>query len=80
MSHKPATLTVPERIPMKTDYDRHLGKDVTIFLTNGVKLTGVVAILEPKSLWLTREGQGQSVFYPSIATIMPKSEAPGNHL
>lgn len=55
---------------MKTDYERHIGNPVTIFLTNGVKLQGVIASLEPKSLWLTRDGVGQSVFYPAIATIM----------
>lgn len=59
---------------MKIDYDRHLDNQVTIFLTNGVKLTGTVKVIEPLSLWLVRDGMGQSVLKHAIATIMEQPQ------
>ena len=44
---------------------------VTMFLTKGVKLQGVITWFDNFSLLLRREGQVQLVYKHSISTIMP---------
>ena len=48
-------------------------RPVTIFLTNGVKLNGVVGGFDLFSVLLRREGHSQLVFMHAIATIVPVS-------
>lgn len=50
---------------------RHEGKSVLIFLTNGVKLSGILAEANEAAIWLVREGQGQTIYYHAMATIAP---------
>jgi len=45
---------------------------VTIFLVNGVKLTGEVACFDGFSLLFRRDGHSQLVYKHAIATIMPQ--------
>jgi sRNA-binding regulator protein Hfq len=45
---------------------------VTVFLTNGVKLSGTLRKATHSSLMLVRDGVSQEVFLQSIATIMPQ--------
>ncbi len=44
---------------------------VTIFLTSGVKLQGVVASFDNFCLQLKRDGQSQLIYKHAISTIMP---------
>ncbi|MBL8559290.1 MAG: TIR domain-containing protein [Hyphomonadaceae bacterium] len=44
---------------------------VTIFLVNGVKVMGKINAIDPFTLYLTREGQSQTVYLHTISTIMP---------
>jgi host factor-I protein len=44
---------------------------LTIFLVNGVKLTGVVTSFDSFCLLLRRDGQAQLVYKHAISTIMP---------
>lgn len=46
---------------------------VTVFLTNGVKLSGILTWFDEESLTLTRDGITQLVFRHAISTIMPDS-------
>jgi host factor-I protein len=45
---------------------------LTIFLVNGVKLTGVVTWFDSFSVLLRREGHSQLVYKHAISTIMPQ--------
>ncbi|MEI8296327.1 MAG: RNA chaperone Hfq [Alphaproteobacteria bacterium] len=45
---------------------------LTVFLVNGVKLTGEVASFDVFSLLFRREGHSQLVYKHAIATIMPQ--------
>lgn len=45
---------------------------VTIFLTNGVKLSGVITLDSDLSMTLARDGVTQLVMKHAIATIMPQ--------
>jgi host factor-I protein len=45
---------------------------LTIFLVNGVKLTGVVTWFDNFSVLLRREGHSQLVYKHAISTIMPQ--------
>lgn len=52
-----------------------LSKDkvaVTVFLVNGVKLTGHIVAFDDNSLLLGREGHMQLVYKHAISTIMPE--------
>lgn len=51
----------------------YLGKDVTVFLINGVKLSGVITKANAQSLKLSRDGTTQTVFYHAVATILPSN-------
>lgn len=53
---------------------RNKKEEVTIFLTNGVKLQGVIVEVSTDSLTLKRDGITQLVFRQAIATILPKTE------
>ena len=44
---------------------------VTIFLSNGVKLQGVVSWFDNFCVLLRRDGQAQLVYKHAISTIMP---------
>jgi host factor-I protein len=44
---------------------------LTIFLTNGVKLTGIVTSFDHYCVFLRRDGHSQLVFKHAISTIMP---------
>ena len=44
---------------------------LTIFLVNGVKLTGVVTSFDSFCVLLRRDGQAQLVYKHAISTIMP---------
>ena len=44
---------------------------VTIFLTNGVKLSGRIAIVWDDGLCLYRDGMAQMVMAHAVSTIMP---------
>ena len=44
---------------------------LTVFLVNGVKLTGTVSSFDNFSLLLNREGHCQLVYKHAISTIMP---------
>jgi host factor-I protein len=44
---------------------------LTIFLTNGVKLTGIVTSFDNYCVFLRRDGHSQLVFEHAISTIMP---------
>lgn len=46
-------------------------KSLTIFLVNGVKLTGTVADFDNFSVLLSREGHSQLIYKHAISTIMP---------
>lgn len=63
---------------IKTTYERCIeravtanSKPVTIFLVNGVKLSGILTEVLVDGLTLTRDGVTQLIFAHSIATIMP---------
>jgi host factor-I protein len=45
----------------------------TVFLTNGVKLQGVVASFDNFSLLLRREAHTQLIYKHAISTIMPNA-------
>lgn len=44
---------------------------LTIFLVNGVKLTGIVSSFDNFCLLLRRDGNAQLVYKHAISTIMP---------
>jgi host factor-I protein len=44
---------------------------LTIFLINGVKLTGVVTYFDNYCVFLRRDGHSQIVYKHAISTIMP---------
>ena len=46
---------------------------LTIFLVNGVKLTGVVSSFDNFCVLLKRDGHAQLVYKHAISTIMPNS-------
>lgn len=45
--------------------------DATVFLTNGVKLSGVITHTDSECLAMFRDGVTQLVMRHAIATIMP---------
>ena len=47
---------------------------VTVFLTNGVKLSGVITWFDEDCLTLTRDGVTQLVYKHAISTVMPQDE------
>jgi len=55
------------RSPDKNSEKRML----TVFLVNGVKLTGTVADFDEQTLLLVREGHSQLIYKHAISTIMP---------
>lgn len=53
----------------------HLAKGhapVTVFLTNGVKLSGSITYVDTEALTLARDGVTQLIFKHAIATVMPQ--------
>ncbi|CBI76514.1 host factor-I protein [Bartonella clarridgeiae 73] len=44
---------------------------ITIFLVNGVKLTGIVTSFDNFSILLCRDGHTQLVYKHAVSTIMP---------
>ncbi len=46
---------------------------VTIYLVNGVKLTGIITWFDNFCVLLRRDGQSQLVYKHAISTIMPGS-------
>lgn len=51
---------------------------VTVFLTNGVKLSGVLTYADETAITLSRDGVTQLVYKHAVATIMP-ADAVGIH-
>jgi host factor-I protein len=51
---------------------------VTVFLTNGVKLSGVLTFADETAITLSRDGVTQLVYKHAVATIMP-ADAVGIH-
>lgn len=49
----------------------YLAKQVVIFLTNGIKLRGIVVSVNPSALHLTRDNSTQTIFYHAMASIVP---------
>ena len=49
---------------------------VTVFLTNGVKLQGVIVWFDNFSILLRRDGHSQLVYKHAISTIMPSGNVP----
>lgn len=45
---------------------------VTVFLTNGVKLSGSITAVDEECMTLSRDGVTQLVMRHAIATIMPQ--------
>ena len=54
-------------------YYQHNQEQVTVFLTNGVKLTGSIGEYDLESMTLHRDGISQLVRYPAVATILPQT-------
>jgi host factor-I protein len=53
----------------------HLAKGhspVTVFLTNGVKLSGSITWVEDDCITLVRDGVTQLIFKHAVATVMPQ--------
>lgn len=50
-----------------------VGEAVTIFLINGVKLSGSVTQVLADGFILTRDGADQLIFSQAVATIMPQN-------
>ncbi len=50
---------------------RKSNNPLTIFLINGVKLTGVVTSFDNFCVLLRRDGQAQLVYKHAISTVMP---------
>lgn len=48
------------------------GKPVTVFLVNGVKLSGVIVEVLADGFALARDGVTQLVFQQAVATVMPQ--------
>lgn len=44
---------------------------LTVFLMNGVKLTGSITEVEDDGVVLTRDGNSQLILWHAIATFMP---------
>ncbi len=44
---------------------------VTIFLINGVKLSGVIHSFDTSTVLLQRESQSQLIYKQAISTVMP---------
>ena len=44
---------------------------VTVFLLNGVKLSGIIAQFDNFSVMLRREGHSQLIYKHAISTLMP---------
>lgn len=54
------------------DTDKNADKNMlTVFLVNGVKLTGTVADFDEATLLLVREGHSQLIYKHAVSTIMP---------
>ncbi|PIZ30059.1 MAG: RNA chaperone Hfq [Alphaproteobacteria bacterium CG_4_10_14_0_8_um_filter_53_9] len=45
---------------------------VTVFLTNGVKLSGVISMVDEDCLTLARDGMTQLVMKHAVSTVMPQ--------
>ncbi|NBX86065.1 MAG: RNA chaperone Hfq [Proteobacteria bacterium] len=45
---------------------------VTVFLTNGVKLSGSITWVDEECLTLARDGVTQLIFKHAVATVMPQ--------
>lgn len=53
----------------------HLAKGhapVTVFLTNGVKLSGSITFADEEAITLARDGVTQLIFKHAVATVMPQ--------
>jgi host factor-I protein len=53
---------------------------VTVFLTNGVKLSGVISHTYPGMFFLSRDGMNQMVYTHATATIMPADAIPSHRI
>ncbi len=48
-------------------------RPVTIFLKNGIKLSGRITGADPLGPELIRDGVTQTIFWDAIATVMPQN-------
>lgn len=55
---------------------RQCEEPITVFLVNGVKLQGVVALFDTHTVLLRRDGHVQLVYKNAISTIMPVAALP----
>jgi len=60
-----------EKVRIKSGDKNADKKALTVFLVNGVKLTGTVADFDEMTLLLVREGHSQLIYKHAISTIMP---------
>lgn len=51
------------------DVEPLVGKFALAYLTNGIKLWGVVTSAKPSIFWLERDDKRQMVFYHAVATL-----------
>lgn len=59
---------------LQDEFLGHLCKNktpMTVFLTNGVKLQGVIVGFDHSSMMLRRESHAQLIYKHAISTIMP---------
>ena len=68
---------MPSKDPMNLQdaFLAHLVKGhapVTIFLTNGVKLSGMVTMVDHDCLTLARDGVTQLIMKHAVSTVMPQ--------
>ena len=62
---------------IQTTFLNKIKKDelpVTIFLVNGVKLTGVIDSFDASTILLQRENSSQLVYKQAISTVMPNKQ------
>lgn len=53
---------------------------VTVFLTNGVKLSGVITHVYQGVFFLSRDGVNQMVYNHATATVMPANGIPSDKI
>jgi len=62
-----------ETLPLSSRFFMSVHGGVTIFLTNGVKLTGKLSAVDQHSIILSRDGAHQLIQRSAIATCMPET-------
>jgi host factor-I protein len=63
-----------KQVAVQDAFLNHIRKNktpVTVFLTNGVKLQGVITMYDNWSVLLRRDGHSQLIYKHAMSTIMP---------